>query len=221
MPAFAVGRTQQLVYTLHRLSEQGDIPRIPVYVDSPLAVNITSIYALHPECYDDEIREFVLQPGNINPFGFDDLTYVRSVEESQRLNFLNSPAMIISASGMAEFGRVLHHLKNRIDDRRNTVLINSYQAPHTLGRRLADGEKKVRIFGEEYHVQAQVVVIDGFSGHADYSELLDWVGAMNKKPQRVFLVHGEESAAFAMKQRLEARFGMQVDVPELNQRFTV
>jgi metallo-beta-lactamase family protein len=220
-PAFAVGRTQQLVYTLHKLSEQGDIPRMPIYVDSPLAVNTTSIYALHPECYDDEIREFVLQPGNINPFGFDDLTYIRSVEESKRLNFQMNPSIIISASGMAEFGRVLHHLKNRIEDRRNTVLINSFQAPHTLGRRLADGEKKVRIFGEEYQVHAQVVAIDGFSGHADYSELLDWVGAMHKKPERVFLVHGEEPAAFAMKQRLEARFGMQVDVPELNQRFNV
>lgn len=221
IPAFAVGRTQQMVYTLHKLVEKGDIPRLPIYVDSPLAVNTTSIFALHPECFDDEIRDFVIKPGNMNPFGFDDLTYIRSVEESKQLNFETRSSIIISASGMAEYGRVLHHLRNRIEDRRNTVLINSYQAPYTLGRRLADGEKEVRIFGETYGVQAEVVVLDGFSGHADYQELQNWVGAMHQRPKRTFLVHGEEIASLAFKQRLEEKFGMRVDVPNQGQVFNI
>lgn len=221
MPAFAVGRTQQLVLTLHQLAERGDIPRMPIYVDSPLAVNATSVFRLHPECYDGEIRQFINDADIQDPFGFDDLTYIRKVEESKQLNFKREPSIIISASGMAEFGRILHHLKNRIEDPRNTILITGWQAPDTLGRRLVEKAEVVRIFGEEYTRKAQVEVLNGFSGHADRNELLNWVGAIKKKPRRTFLVHGEEESALAFKQSLEEKFKLTVDVPVQGQKFEV
>lgn len=210
MPAFAVGRTQQLVYTLHKLSIQGDIPSLPIYVDSPLAVDTTAVFGLHPECYDEEAREFLQDTRNM--FGFDDLTYIRRVEDSKRLNHDTHPSIIISASGMAEFGRVVHHLAHRIDDPKNTVLITGWQAPNTLGRRLVEKVDKVRILGEEYPRLAQVEVLNGFSGHADRDELLEWVGHMNYKPKRTFLVHGEPEPANALKGSLEREFNLTVDV---------
>ena len=220
IPAFAVGRTQQLVYTLHKLMVAHDIPRLPVYVDSPLAINTTSVFRLHPEAYDAEIREFMLSEGD--PFGFDSLRYARSVEQSKELNFLREPFIVISASGMAEHGRVLHHLRNRIGDPENTILIVGWQAPNTLGRRLVEGEKVVRIFGEEHKVRARVEVINGFSGHADRNELLEWTGAINKRPRRTFLVHGEEASAFALRDALQDELGFEeVAVPEMQQSFTV
>jgi len=223
VPAFAVGRTQQLVFTLHQLAVAGDIPRMPVFVDSPLATDVTAVYRLHPECYDAETRQFILDgdDGRRDPFGFDDLTYTRSVEDSKRLNFLREPAIIISASGMAETGRILHHLKNRIEDPRTTVLIVGWQAEHTLGRRLVERAPIVRIFGEEYRNNAQVEVLNGYSGHADRNELMAWVGVMRDKPRRTFLVHGEPESAFALADDLRARFNMQVDVPEWKQSFKV
>ncbi|HEX2621813.1 MAG TPA: MBL fold metallo-hydrolase, partial [Phototrophicaceae bacterium] len=221
MPAFAVGRTQQLVYTLHKLMDSGDIPRIPIYVDSPLAVNTTSVFSLHPECFDDEIRLFMTQPGNRDPFGFGDLTYIRSLEESKRLNFEKNPCIIISASGMAEFGRVLHHLKNHIEDPKNAVLITGWQAPETLGRKLVDHQKVVKIFGEAYHNRAETYVMNGFSGHADRDELVAWVDAIQGKPKRTFLVHGEEPAALALQQTLTTKFGIPVSVPSLGESFVV
>ncbi len=220
IPAFAVGRTQQLVYTLHKLMVARDIPRLPVYVDSPLAINTTSVFRLHPEAYDAEIREFMLSEGD--PFGFDSLRYARSVEQSKELNFLREPFIVISASGMAEHGRVLHHLRNRIGDPENTILIVGWQAPNTLGRRLVEGEKVVRIFGEEHKVRARVEVLNGFSGHADRNELLEWAGAINKRPRRTFLVHGEEASAFALQSALQDELGFEeVAVPELGQSFAV
>jgi metallo-beta-lactamase family protein len=221
MPSFAVGRTQQLVYVLHQLARKGDVPRLPIYVDSPLAVDTTAIYRLHPECYDEEIREFMLQLDGRDPFGFSDVNYVRSVEESKQLNFLREPAIIISASGMAEAGRILHHLKNNIEDPRTTVLITGWQAPETLGRRLVDKAPKLRIFGEEYANNAHVEVLNGYSGHADRDELLDWVGAMRNKPARTFLVHGEEQVALNFAGSLKERFSLQVDVPQWKQAFEV
>ena len=209
VPAFAVGRTQQLVYTLNQLASKGDIPRLPIYVDSPLAVNTTDVFRSHPECYDSETQEFIMQMnGKRDPFGFEHLYYTRSVEDSKQLNFLLEPAIIISASGMAETGRILHHLKNNIEDRRTTVLIVGWQAPDTLGRRLVDGEKIVSIFGDKYHVAAQVEVLNGFSGHADRDELLSWVEPMKRKPRRTFLVHGELSAANALASSLRPRCRM-------------
>ncbi len=220
IPAFAVGRTQQLVYTLHKLMVARDIPRLPVYVDSPLAINTTSVFRLHPEAYDAEIREFMLSEGD--PFGFDTLRYARSVEQSKELNFLREPFIVISASGMAEHGRILHHLRNRIGDPENTILIVGWQAPNTLGRRLVEGEEVVRIFGEEHKVRARVEVLNGFSGHADRNELLEWAGAINKRPRRTFLVHGEEASAFALRDALQDELGFEeVTVPELQQSFSV
>jgi metallo-beta-lactamase family protein len=221
MPAFAVGRTQQIVYTLHRLMQAGDIPRIPIYVDSPLAVNTTSVFGMHPEVYDAETRDFVMELGRRDPFGFSDLTYIQSVEESKQLNFHRDPCIIISASGMAEFGRVVHHLKNRIEDNRNTVLITGWQAPHTLGRRMVEKQEVVRIFGEEYRLNAHVEVLNGFSGHADRDELLTWVKAMSQQPQRTFLVHGEEDSATALAETLRSNFGLTVDIPDMDQQFVV
>ncbi len=221
MPAFAVGRTQQLVYTLHRLMDRGDLPSMPIFVDTPLGVNVTNIFALHPECYDDEMRDFMMQPGNRDPFGFRDLTYIRSLEESKQLNFHREPCIIISASGMAEFGRVLHHLKHRIEDANNTVLITGWQAPDTLGRRLVEGEKTVRIFGDSYQNRAETFVLNGFSGHADRDELLEWAGEFKRKPQRTFLVHGEEAASLALQKSLQDQYGLTVDVPTMRQSFDV
>lgn len=222
VPAFAVGRTQQLVYTLNQLASKGDIPRLPIYVDSPLAVNTTDVFRSHPECYDSETQHFIMQMnGKRDPFGFEHLYYTRSVEDSKQLNFLLEPAIIISASGMAETGRILHHLKNNIEDRRTTVLIVGWQAPDTLGRRLVDGEKIVSIFGDKYHVAAQVEVLNGFSGHADRDELLSWVEPMKRKPRRTFLVHGELSAANALASSLRERFGLQVEIPAWKQSYEV
>ncbi|MEO8612812.1 MAG: MBL fold metallo-hydrolase [Chloroflexota bacterium] len=222
IPAFAVGRTQQLVYSLHQLAQKGDIPHIPIYVDSPLAVNTTDVFRAHPECYDDETRAFITQlDKGDDPFGFKDVTYTHSVDESKQLNFLLNPAIIISASGMAETGRILHHLKNNIEDPRTTVLIVGWQAPETLGRRLVDHEKRVRIFGETYDNRAQIEVLNGFSGHADRNELLGWVGAMQRKPSRTFLVHGEPEPQAALAQGLKDQYQLQVDIPAWKQSFEV
>ncbi|MBL8165286.1 MAG: MBL fold metallo-hydrolase [Anaerolineae bacterium] len=222
IPAFAVGRTQQVVFTLNQLAQRGDIPRLPIYVDSPLAVNTTDVFRSHPECFDDETRDFIMGGnGRRDPFGFSQVTYTRSVDESKQLNFLREPAIIISASGMAETGRILHHLKNNIEDPKTTVLIVGWQAPDTLGRRLVDGEKVVRIFGDEYHNNAQVEVLNGFSGHADSGELLAWVEGMGRKPRRTFLVHGEPDAANTLAASLKSRLGLAVDVPAWKQSFEV
>jgi len=221
MPAFAVGRTQQLVLSLHQLADKGDIPHIPIFVDSPLALNATSVYLLHPECYDDEIRRFMMEEGNRDPFGFEGLTYIRQLEESKQLNHQREPSIIISASGMAEFGRIRHHLANRIEDPRTTVLITGWQAPETLGRRLVDKAKVVRIFGEEHPVKAQIEALDGFSGHADRDEMVTWIGAMKKRPQRTFLIHGDEDALTAFQQTLTEKFALRVDIPDEGQSFTV
>ena len=218
MPAFAVGRAQQLVYTLHKLTVRGDIPRMPIFVDSPLAIDVTAVYRLHPECYDDEILEFMREN---DPFGFSELTYTRTRADSMRLNDLTEPAVIISASGMADHGRILHHLKHHIEDPRTTVLITGWQAPGTLGRRLVEKEHVVRIFGEEYTVNARVEVLNGFSGHADRDELLAWVGAIQRPPRRTFLVHGEPEAASALAQSIKERFNLSVDVPAWKQSFEV
>lgn len=221
IPAFAVGRTQQLVLSLHQLRVRGDIPDMPIYVDSPLADNATSVFRLHPECYDDDIREFMDHPDVRDPFGFSGLRYTRSVEDSKKINFSREPCIIISASGMAEFGRVLHHLANRIQDRRTTVLITGWQAPHTLGRRLVDRVEVVRIFGEEYHNNAHIEVINGFSGHADRDELLGWLGKMDQRPQQIYLVHGEEESAMALQTAIRDEYDIRATVPELDESVLV
>jgi metallo-beta-lactamase family protein len=223
VPAFAVGRTQELVYRLHQLVESRDIPpRLPIYVDSPLAIDATGIYRLHPEAYDEEIASFMLEDRHGDPFGFDMMRYTRTTAESKELNFLNDPAVIISASGMAEAGRILHHLKNNVEDPRNTILIVGWQAPHTLGRRLVEKQKEVKIFGESYQLRAQVETLNGLSAHADRSELLDWTGHLVKRPHHTFIVHGEDEAALALADSLqkEQKFS-NVHVPYRGQRFTI
>jgi len=220
IPAFAVGRTQQLVYTLHKLYNDGRIPDLPIYVDSPLATRTTEIFRLHPEVYDAEIREFLLTDDDNNPFGFGRLKYTQTVEQSKALNGLKVPAIIVSASGMLEGGRILHHLRNRIGDPRNAILITGWQAPNTLGRRLVEKEKTVRIYGEEYPVRAKVETLTGFSGHADRDGLLSFVQSMEKKPRQIFIVHGEVDASENLADALRTEFGLaNVVVPESLQSF--
>ncbi|MBN2146082.1 MAG: MBL fold metallo-hydrolase [Anaerolineales bacterium] len=202
IPAFAVGRTQELVYDLHQMVEAGDIPRIPVYVDSPLAVNATDIFRQHEECFDEETKEFVRSGRHRTALGFDKLTYTRSVEESKALNERKDPMVVISASGMAEAGRILHHLRHNIEDARNTIAIVSWQAPNTLGRRLAEREKRVKIFGEEFERRAEVATIGGLSAHAGQDFLMEYALRVKGQVKQVFLVHGEADAAEALRGKL-------------------
>jgi metallo-beta-lactamase family protein len=190
IPAFAVGRTQEIVYRLDELSNEGKLPPVPVYVDSPLAVNVTDIFRRHPECYDDELREYMAK--DENPFGFARLTYVRDVAESKRLNTSRLPMVIISASGMCEAGRILHHLRNNISDPRNTVMIVGFCAQHTLGRRIVEKRPEVKIFGEPHRLRAHVEVMNSYSAHADEPELIEFVGHLDAdRLKKIFLVHGD------------------------------
>ena len=213
IPSFAVGRAQTLVYFLHQMVEAGDLPPIPVFVDSPLAVSVTEVFRRHPECFDAEAHAFFEKDPHGTAFGFDRLTYTHSVEESKALNDLKGPAVIISASGMAESGRILHHLRNHVGDPKNTVLITSWMAPHTLGRRLAEGQKEVSIFGEPHQVRAEVVTLDGLSAHGGQPFLLEYAGALKGRVKRIFLVHGEPGPAAALREKLEAE-GFSVSYPE-------
>jgi metallo-beta-lactamase family protein len=219
IPAFAVERTQEIVYTLHRLIDAGEVPAIPVYVDSPLALDATEIFRLHPEVFDSETSEFIRQ--REDPFGFHRLRYIRTVEESKKLNDLKGPMVIIAASGMCEAGRILHHLKNNVEDERNTILIVSWQAPNTLGRRLADQETRVRIFGEQYTRRAQVRIINGFSAHADHNDLVWWIGSSKASLQSVFVVHGEPDAAQALATSVRDMGISRVEIPDSGQMVTI
>jgi metallo-beta-lactamase family protein len=222
IPAFAVGRTQQIVYALHKLHSDGLIPDLPIFVDSPLATRTTEIFRLHPEVYDAEIREFLLTDDDNNPFGFGRLQYTQTVEQSKALNSLKVPAVIISSSGMLEGGRILHHLRNRIGDARNTLLITSWQAPNTLGRQLVEGARTVRIYGEEHQVRARLEILTGLSGHADREGLLDFVRVMQRKPQQTFVVHGEEESAASLAEALRNELKLEnVVIPEPRQSFTL
>lgn len=202
VPAFAVGRSQEIVYALHQMIHRGDLPRIPIYVDSPLAVNVSKVFGAHPELYDSETRAFAKNDSDHNVFTYPELTYVGSVDESKALNAKPGPMVIISASGMCETGRILHHLRNNIEDPRNTVLIVSWQASHTLGRRLVEKAPHVKIFGETYDLKANVEVINGFSAHADQAGLSEWALALKGQLKKVFLVHGEPAPAEALAAKL-------------------
>ena len=215
IPAFAVGRTQELVYHLNLMMFARDVPPVPVFVDSPLAVNASNVFTKHPEVFDDETRWFVKQARH-PALDFKMLTYVQSVEESKALNERKDPMIIISASGMAETGRILHHLKNNIENPLNTVCIVSWQAPHTLGRRLADREKQVKIFGEPYTVKAEIATIGGLSGHAGQDLLTKYAVNIKDTVKKVFLVHGEEMPAAVLTQKLRERNMQDVYYPELH-----
>jgi metallo-beta-lactamase family protein len=210
VPAFAVGRTQQLVLLLHELANEKRIPNIPIYVDSPLAVNVTQVTRDHPECFDEEARAFLLH--GEDPFGFQRLQYIRDASESKKLNDLHGPFVVISASGMCEAGRILHHLRNGIEDPRNTVLITGFQAADTLGRKLVEKWREVRIFGEPMRVRAEISSLDELSGHADQAELLAWIKPLAPALRKVFLVHGEPEQARTFAGLLDSTYGLDVTV---------
>lgn len=217
IPAFAVGRTQELVYELNRLMVSGDIPRVPVFVDSPLAVQATDIFSEHTDFFDEETQAFMRSARGRSALGFGLLTYTRSAEESKALNERKDPMIIISASGMAENGRILHHLRHNIGDARNTILIVGWQAPNTLGRRLVEGERQVRIFGEFYERRAEVVTIAGYSAHAGQEFLLEYALAAKERVGQIFLVHGEAEPAEALRQKVMAAGFEKITYPELHQ----
>ncbi len=213
VPAFAVGRTQEIVHRLDQLTNEGKLPQVPIFVDSPLAVDVTQVYRAHPECYDETLVEYMKH--DPNPFGFARLTYVRNVEDSKRLNDSRLPMVIIAASGMAEAGRILHHLRNNVADPRNTVLIVGYCAPHTLGRRIVERQREVRIFGELYPLRAHVDVMNALSAHADEPELVRFVGHMDpKRLEKIYLVHGDPSSQLALADALVAAGYTRPEAPE-------
>jgi len=217
VPSFAVGRTQQLVMLLHQLMDAHQIPSIPIFVDSPLAVNVTEVFRKHPECYDEETKEF-LSNGE-DPFGFSRLRYIRDVNESKALNSLHGPFLVISASGMCEAGRILHHLRNNIEDSRNTILITGFQAENTLGRKILNGDREVPIFGEPMQLRAEVVSLDELSGHADQRELIEWMRPLVPRLKKVFLVHGEVSQGAALAEVIRKEFKLDVQQPSRGHSF--
>jgi metallo-beta-lactamase family protein len=203
IPSFAVGRTQELVYNLNRMQDEGSLPEnVPVFVDSPLAVNATDIFKKHEECYDDETKALIA--GGHPALEFKNLTYVHSLEESKSLNGRKDPMIIISASGMAEVGRIVYHIRWNIENPKNTIMIVSWQAPNTLGRRLADREERIRIFGETYQVKAEIATVGGLSAHAGQDLLTEYALGVKKSAKRVYLVHGEPRGALPLKEKIEA-----------------
>ncbi len=220
IPAFAVGRTQEIVYILDQLAREERLPRIPVFVDSPMAVSATSVYRLHPECYDRALRDYLMSDDD--PFGFDQLEYVREASRSKELNRLRVPMVVISASGMCEAGRILHHLRNNIEDPRNTVMIVGYCADHTLGKRLIEKRPIVRIFGEEHALKADVEVMNSYSAHADEPELIDFLGYLDRdRLQKLVLVHGAPERQTLLKGALVELGYDNVVIPDRGDSFTL
>ncbi len=218
VPAFAVGRTQELVATFHDLCGRGLVPDVPIFVDSPMASKVTGVFRAHPECFDAETYA-KFTGGDGAPFGFSRLRFVGSPDESRALNERRDPLIVISASGMCEGGRILHHLLHGLGDGKNTILMVGFQAEGTLGRRLRDGAETVSIFGEPVRRRAEVVALDGFSAHADQNELVSWVKRLDPAPKRIFLVHGELDAAGALSERLQLEVGAEVSIPSLGEEF--
>ncbi|MGA2581244.1 MAG: MBL fold metallo-hydrolase [Bryobacteraceae bacterium] len=219
VPAFAVGRTQQLVLLLHQLANAGEIPSIPVFVDSPLALNVTDVFRKHMECFNAETREYLLN--GQDPFGFSRLQYIREAAESKKLNDLHGPSMVISASGMCEQGRILHHLRNSLEDPRNTVLITGFQAQETLGRKLVEKMREVRVFGEPVTVRAEISSLDELSAHADQGELMEWLKPLAPHLKKVFLVHGEPAQSQALAGLIRSRYGIDVVAPSRGESFSL
>jgi metallo-beta-lactamase family protein len=219
IPAFSVGRTQQIVYTLNQLTLAGHIPEAPIYVDSPLSVNATEVYRLHPECFNERVYKFLRETRN--PFGMENLTYIRELAHSKKLNELKDPAIIISASGMCEAGRVRHHLKNHIGNPDNMVLFIGYCAEHTLGAQILSGKPVVNIFGEPHEVRTKIARIDAFSGHADKNELQRYVRNITGAIKKTAVVHGEESQALAFVETLKQMGKPEVFAPEYRQYMDV
>ncbi len=220
VPAFSVGRTQEIVFALNKIFEKGLAPRIPVYVDSPLSVNATEVFRMHPECFDNETAQFMIK--HEDPFGFNKLNYITDVEDSKRLNEQTGPCMIISSSGMCEAGRILHHLANNVENPNNIILIVGYTAEYTLGRKLVNREAVLPIFGDEYTLKAEVIVLNSFSGHADSDELFNYCSSLDKERiQKLFLVHGELEQQEYFKERLSSNGFNNVIIPEKGDKFII
>src|SRR5262249_55155297 len=203
-----------LVYALSALSKAGRLPDIPIFVDSPLSVNVTEVFKLHPECYDAETRSFIDEGGDV--FGFKGMRYVSSVEESMNLNKLREPAIIIASSGMCEAGRILHHLRNNCEDPRNTILIVGFQGQHTLGRRIVERRPRIRVLGVERDLRAQVAIMNAFSAHADKNDLMTYATAT--KSRRIFLIHGEPDQQEPLAAALRAA-GLSPEIPSAGTEF--
>jgi len=220
IPSFAIGRTQELVHVLNNYYNDGVLPKINIYVDSPLAVNATEIFRLHPECFNEEVLEVMEK--DPDPFGFSSLHYIKLAEDSKKLNELKQPCIIISASGMMEAGRIKHHLANNISNPKNTILAVGYCAPSTLGARILRGDKEVSIYGVLHEVRAKVERIEAFSGHADASEMIDFISCQDKKQVRkVFLVHGEFEAQSAYRDKLLKAGFSDIEIPTLGKEYTI
>ncbi len=220
IPAFSVGRTQELIYALDRLEHEHKLPRVPVYVDSPLSTSATQISLSHPDCFDADIMRYMLT--DPNPFGFQNLRYIRRVEESKTLNYQNEASIIISASGMANAGRIKHHLRNNLEKTSTTVLMVGYCAPGTLGRRLRDGEPEVRIFGETINVNATIEILESFSAHGDQKEMLDFIENQDRdRLQQIFLVHGEYESQKTFKTKIEQQGFKNVQIPQNGETFEI
>ncbi len=221
IPAFAIERTQELVYYFHTLVDKKIIPEIPIYVDSPMAVNATSIFQIHPECYDAETHEAFIKHHQ-NPFGFNSLRFVTSVDESKSLNKMKGPMIIISADGMCEAGRITHHLANTIDNPINQILLVGFMADHTLGRRLQNRELEVKIMGEWHNVRAKITQINAFSAHADYQESIDWLKSMDTKGlKKIFMVHGEPDVQVDFLGHLDENGYKDVQIVKYGESYTL
>lgn len=215
IPAFSVGRTQEIVYLLDQAHTAGQLPKVKTYVDSPLAINATAVYGSHPECYDNDLHEYMLIDSN--PFGFNDLVYLRQAEQSKGLNGMTEPAIIISSSGMMNAGRVKHHLFNNIEDPRNTFLIVGYCSPETPGGKLRNGASGLKIFNQYKEVKAGVEVMDSFSAHGDREEMKDFITNQKKKVKKIFLVHGEYDTQQAWRSYLRENGFDHVEIPAMGE----
>jgi len=219
MPAFAVERSQQMIMLLHELIDEKKIPDMPIYVDSPLAVKVTGVFREHTELWDEEARQFATKQED--PFGWQRLKYIQTVEESKALNGLHMPFIVIAASGMCEAGRVLHHLKNSVEDPRNLILITGYQAVNTLGRKIVQKQPEINIYGQPMRLRADVDSIGELSGHADQHELLAWMEPVVPTLKKVFLVHGEPDAQAALKAEIEKTYKLEVVIPKRGDKFEI
>lgn len=215
IPAFSVGRTQEIVYMLDQLSNEGLLPKIPVFIDSPLAINATEVFIAHPECFDEDLYEYMIE--DPDPFGFKGLSYIRSGDGSQQLNEINSPCIIIAASGMMNAGRIKHHLLHNIENRKATFLIVGYCAPNTLGGHLLAGEKHLNIFGHNKQVLANIEIMDSFSAHGDRSEMADFLSNQKNSVKRIWLVHGTLDRQEKWRDRLHTEGFSSVGIPELGE----
>ena len=212
IPAFSLERTQEVLFFIRKLIDEKQIPALPVYVDSPLAVNVTEVFRFHSEYFDEETRDMLAR--GEDPFSFEGLHFVRSVADSKAIQFNPKPMIIISASGMCETGRILHHLKNNAEDPRSTILIISFMAQHTLGRRIVERQPRIKIFGKEYSLKAEVVILNTFSAHADQKELMEYVNSVREKDPRFYVVHGEEKQSQALLEKMIGAGITKVAVPQ-------